>query len=99
MLRRRDAWIVPQLGIGQYRCTVLPTGLVQIVCRAGEDVAPVAPQIAMSMAVADRKLAIARWHELQRAHRAGVGAADAQWIEAFLVREQQKLCEFALKEG
>ena len=92
MLGRHQAKFGRQLRLGQHRCAVLPAGLMQIISGAGEDVTPIAPQVNLRcVLLADREFTVARGHELQRSHGAGIGTADAQRIEFFLARQQQEL--------
>lgn len=60
----------------------------------------VAPDVARAIAIEiHRQTTIAVGHELRHAHRAGVGAGQAQRVEMIFTRHQQKLFKLGAKEG
>ena len=77
-----------------------PAALVhEIVGDRGEHVVEVGEQVAPAIAVAvDRVLAVARWHELAPAHRAGVAAGQGADVEAGFLFQREQLRQLAAEE-
>ena len=76
-----------------------PAECLEVVSDARDDVVPVGEQVALLVVAAvDRVAAVARRHELRRAHGAGVRAERGQRIDRFLARQRDELRELAAEE-